>query len=50
MPTMVIEHCREITNFDWNGKPTKVKNSAIINSIEDGGLNLQDLSSKNKFN
>jgi hypothetical protein len=46
-PKWVIEQFLEIiTTFIWNGKPPKVKYTAMINSIEYGELNLQDLSSK----
>ena len=35
-----------ILGFIWNGKPPKVKYSAIINEIHNGGLWLQDLETK----
>jgi hypothetical protein len=38
-----------ILNFIWNGKPAKVKHSAMINKIGNGGLKLQDFEAKIKF-
>jgi hypothetical protein len=35
-----------VTNFIWDNKPPKVKYTAMINSIENGGLALQDIDSK----
>jgi hypothetical protein len=46
MPKWVIEWYQIVTKFMWNGKPPKVKYSAMITSIKDGRLNLQDLSIK----
>jgi hypothetical protein len=37
-----------ITNFIWDNKPPKVKYKAMINSINNGGLALQDIESKLK--
>jgi hypothetical protein len=35
-----------VTEFLWKGKPPKVKYNALINSISNGGLKLQDLVTK----
>jgi hypothetical protein len=37
-----------ITNFLWSGKPPKIKYTCIINTLEMGGLKLQDVESKIK--
>ena len=37
-----------ITSFIWNNKPPKVKYKVMINTVENGGLGLQDLESKLK--
>jgi hypothetical protein len=48
-PQWVIEqYNRLIANFIWNGKPPKVKNTSLINTIENGGLKLQEIESKIK--
>jgi hypothetical protein len=48
-PLWVIQQYKEIvTRFIWNNKPPKVKYTAMINSIAEGGLNLHDLESKLK--
>jgi hypothetical protein len=48
-PTWVIQQYKEIvTRFIWNNKPPKVKYTAMINSIDEGGLNLHDLETKLK--
>jgi hypothetical protein len=46
-PAWVICKYKEIiVKFIWGAKPAKVKYSAIINEIENGGLRLQDLDTK----
>jgi hypothetical protein len=46
-PLWVITKYKEIVmKFIWGGKPPKVKYSAIINDIPNGGLKLQDLQTK----
>ena len=48
-PEWVRSRYKEIiTKFIWNNKPPKVKYTTMINKIEDGGLNLQDLQCKIK--
>ena len=48
-PKWVIADFKEkILKFIWNGKPAKVKFSAIINENYNGGLKLQDLETKIK--
>ena len=47
MPKTYLEEIKKwITNIIWNGKPSKVKYSTLINTIEDGGLALQDVECK----
>jgi hypothetical protein len=47
MPKQYIEKYQKIvTKFIWNNKPPKVKYKTMINSIENGGLKLQDISCK----
>jgi hypothetical protein len=47
IPAMQIKAIKDlITKFIWNKKPAKVKYSAMINDIEQGGLKLQDFESK----
>jgi hypothetical protein len=49
IPKNILDECKKtITNFIWNGKPPKVKYSTLINTIEEGGLKLQDIESKLK--
>ena len=49
MPKQYIEQYQKIiTKFIWNDKPPKIKYSAMINSIGNGGMNLQDIECKNK--
>jgi hypothetical protein len=49
MPKYYTEQYQKIiSKFIWDNKPPKVKYKAMINSIENGGLNLQDISCKNK--
>jgi hypothetical protein len=48
-PSWVIEKYNMlISKFIWNQKPPKVKNSSLINTIENGGLRLQELETKIK--
>jgi hypothetical protein len=48
-PNWVIEQYNSlISQFIWNQKPPKVKNSTLINTIECGGLKLQELEAKIK--
>ena len=35
-----------VRDFIWNSKPAKVKHNCLINSIENGGLKLQNLETK----
>jgi hypothetical protein len=42
----VVEYNDIIIKSIWNDKPSKVKYSSLINTIENGGLRLQDLKSK----
>jgi hypothetical protein len=44
----ITKYDQIITNFVWDNKPPKVKYKAMINSIENGGLCLQDIESKLK--
>jgi hypothetical protein len=47
MPKQYIEQYQKIvTKFMWINKPPKVKYKAMINSIENGGLKLQDINCK----
>jgi hypothetical protein len=49
MPKQYVEqYPKIITKFLWNNKPPKVKYKAMINSVEKGGLGLQDITCKNK--
>jgi hypothetical protein len=49
IPKQYIEKYNQIiTSFVWDNKPPKVKHKAMINSIENGGLCLQDIGSKLK--
>jgi exonuclease III len=43
---VITEYQNIITNFLWNKKPAKIKYTCLINSIENGGLKLQDLETK----
>jgi hypothetical protein len=42
----VEEYNKEIIKFIWDQKPSKVKYTSLINTIENGGLKLQDLQCK----
>jgi hypothetical protein len=42
------EYNSMIHKFIWNGKPAKVKYNCLVNTIDEGGLKLQDLSAKIK--
>ena len=44
--TCIKEYNNIITQFIWDNKPPKIKYTTLINTIENGGLNLQDLTSK----
>jgi exonuclease III len=47
MPELYIEEYNKlIKKFIWNGKPPKIKYTALVNEIENGGLKLQDLKCK----
>jgi hypothetical protein len=49
MPKVYIdEYNLLIKKFIWNGKPPKVKYTSLINTVEEGGLKLQDLECKLK--
>ena len=37
---MMIELERTCFNFIWGGKPDKIKRTTVINSVENGGLNM----------
>jgi hypothetical protein len=37
-----------ITNFLWDNKPAKIKYACLINTLENGGLKLQDLKNKSQ--
>ena len=45
---LIKEVNKELYSFIWKGKD-KVKRSALINDIEDGGLKMLDLESKGAF-
>jgi hypothetical protein len=48
-PPMIKKKLKDmITKFIWSDKPAKVKYSTMINSIEKGGLKLQDFECKLK--
>jgi exonuclease III len=48
-PQWVIgKYNKQITEFLWDKKPSKIKYSCLINSIDNGGLKLQDLETKIK--
>jgi hypothetical protein len=42
----IDEYNKAIIKFLWDNKPSKVKYKSLINTIEKGGLKLQDLQSK----
>ena len=44
----VTQYDQIITSFIWDNKPPKVNYKAMINTIENGGLCLQDIESKLK--
>ena len=41
-PYFVEEVNRKIFDFVWNHKPTKIKNSTLIKSKKEGGLEMKD--------
>jgi hypothetical protein len=43
---VIIRYNQLIRDFIWNNKPAKVKHLCLINSIENGGLKLQNLETK----
>ena len=43
---VITKYNNMISKFIWNTKPPKVKNTSLINNIENGGLKLQDLELK----
>jgi hypothetical protein len=46
-PGWVIKKYNQIIkDFIWNGKPAKVKHTCLINTLENGGLKLQNLETK----
>jgi hypothetical protein len=45
----ISEYNDAIVKFIWNNKPPKVKYKSLINTIENGGLKLQDLQCKIKW-
>jgi hypothetical protein len=46
-PSWVVEKFNKLVrNFIWDDKPPKVKNSCLINTLEEGGLKLQNLKTK----
>ena len=49
MPTHYVEQYQNIIkSFIWCNKPPKVKYKALINTLENGGQNLQDIKCKGK--
>ena len=49
MPEKFIKRFKEIIlKFIWNGKPAKVKYSAMINKLEAGGLKLHNIDAEIK--
>ena len=47
MPEIYVKQCRQmIKEFIWNKKPPKVKYNSLINTIQEGGLRLQDIECK----
>ena len=42
----IDEYNKAIIKFLWDNKPSKVKYKSLINTIDNGGLKLQDLQSK----
>jgi hypothetical protein len=46
-PSWVVEKFNILVrNFIWDGKPPKIKNTCLINTLEEGGLKLQNLKTK----
>jgi exonuclease III len=46
-PDWVVKQFKQmVTTFIWDGKPSKVKYACMVNTIEQGGLKLQDISCK----
>ena len=46
-PDWVIKRYNNIIrDFIWEGKPSKIKHTCLINSIKEGGLKLQNIESK----
>jgi hypothetical protein len=49
MPTQYVEQYHKIiTNFIWCNKPPTVKYETLINTVENGAMNLQDINCKKK--
>jgi hypothetical protein len=42
----IEEYNNIISQFIWDKKPPKIKYTSLINTIENGGMKLQDLTSK----
>jgi hypothetical protein len=46
-PDWVVKRYNDIIrDFVWEGKPSKIKHTCLINSIEEGGLKLQSMETK----
>ena len=44
IPKWVVQKLNKLSyNFVWNGHPDKVKRSVLINTYENGGLQMLDL-------